>query len=181
MSCLGLCQALQQRCLWGLPPLEMKHTPLCTPLTAINAARLQQHTRPHTCLHHTWQCAVLATQVTTYASSLLAFNVANALCLFLFWCVSPSCCWWTTCDLQEQYEELVFSQPYQGFYQRVMSHQPRPRPPLTCESHVKPPSEMEELQHINEMRRKVAVMSAQMRMQLQQQPTDSPTAMGMHM
>ena len=83
--------------------------------------------------------------------------------------------------MQEQYEELVFSQPYQGFYQRIMAHQPRPRAPLSCEVHLKPPNEGEELQHINEMRRKVAVMSAQLRMQLQQQPTDSPTAMGMHM
>lgn len=73
----------------------------------------------------------------------------------------------------------MFSQPYQGFYQRVMANQPRPRPPLSCEAHIKPPSEAEELQHINEMRRKVAVMSAQTRMQLQQQPTDSPTAMGL--
>lgn len=83
--------------------------------------------------------------------------------------------------LQEQYEELVFSQPYQGFYQRVSAHQPRPRAPLSCEAHIKPPIEVEELQQIHEMRRKVAVMSAQLRMQLQQQPTDSPTAMGMHM
>jgi hypothetical protein len=77
----------------------------------------------------------------------------------------------------------VFSEPYQGFYQRVIAaaSQPRPRAPLSCEQHIKPPSEAEELQHINEMRRKVAVMSAQLRMQLQQQSADSPTAMGMHM
>jgi hypothetical protein len=80
--------------------------------------------------------------------------------------------------VQELYEEIVFSQPYQGFYQRVMGNQPRQRTPLTCEAHIKPPSEAEELQQINEIRRKVAVMSAQLRMQLQ---TDSPTAMGMHM
>jgi hypothetical protein len=76
----------------------------------------------------------------------------------------------------------VFSQPYQGFYQRVMANQPRPRAPLSCEAHiVKPPSEVDDLAIINDMRRKVAVMSAQLRMQLQVQPTDSPTAMGMHM
>jgi hypothetical protein len=86
-----------------------------------------------------------------------------------------------TLSVQELYEEIVFSQPYQGFYQRVIANQPRQRAPLTCEAHIKPPSETEELQQINEMRRKVAVMSAQLRMQLQAQPTDSPTAMGMHM
>lgn len=86
-----------------------------------------------------------------------------------------------TTYLQEQYEELVFSQPYQGFYQRVAAHQARPRQPLTCEGYiVKQPNEAEELQPVNELRRKVAVMSAQIRMQLQQQPTaDSPTAYGM--
>jgi hypothetical protein len=87
----------------------------------------------------------------------------------------------STLTSQETYEELVFSCPYQGFYQRIMSHQPRARAPLSIEPHIKPPSEAEELQQLNEMRRKVAVMSAQARMQLQAQPTDSPTAMGMHM
>lgn len=80
---------------------------------------------------------------------------------------------------QEQVEELVFSQPHQAFYQRMLQHQPRPRVPLSIEPYLQPPVEANDLAVIQEARRKVAQISAGLRMQLQQPPADSPT--GMHM
>jgi hypothetical protein len=81
--------------------------------------------------------------------------------------------------LQEQWEEVVFVNPQQAFYQRVMSHQPRARIPLSIESFLTPPSETTDLAAIQEARRKVAQLSANLRMQLQQHGMDSPMD-GMH-
>ncbi len=79
---------------------------------------------------------------------------------------------------QEQLEELVFVNPHQPFYQRMVQHQPRARQPLSIEGYLHPPSEAHDLAAIQEARRKVAQISAGLRMQLQHQ-VDSPT--GMHM
>jgi len=46
---------------------------------------------------------------------------------------------------QEQWEELVFSQPQQAFYQRMLHHQPRPRLPLSIETYITPPNEADDL------------------------------------
>jgi hypothetical protein len=80
--------------------------------------------------------------------------------------------------LQEQWEEVVFVNPQQAFYQRVMAHQPRARIPLSIESYLTPPNEAADLAAIQEARRKVAQMSASLRAQLQQHAMDSPG--GMH-
>eukprot|EP00878_Enallax_costatus_P038018 GHUV01043145.1.p1 GENE.GHUV01043145.1~~GHUV01043145.1.p1 ORF type:complete len:208 (+),score=44.90 GHUV01043145.1:368-991(+) len=81
----------------------------------------------------------------------------------------------------EQYEEIVFVNPNQAFYQRMIQHQPRSRMPLSVEAYLHPPNEQEELAVIQEARRKVAQISAGLRMQLQQPMVDSPSGMGMHM
>jgi hypothetical protein len=81
--------------------------------------------------------------------------------------------------LQEQWEEVVFVNPQQAFYQRVMAHQPRTRIPLSIEGFLTPPSEAADLAAIQEARRKVAQLSANIRMQLQQHGMDSPMD-GMH-
>lgn len=91
------------------------------------------------------------------------------------------CCSASSLYLQEQYEEIVFVNPSQAFYQRMMQHQPRSRVPLSIEPYVQPPSEQEGLAVIQEARRKVAQISAGLRMQLQQPMADSPSGMGMHM
>eukprot|EP00775_Hariotina_reticulata_P004301 gene4301-4553_t len=47
--------------------------------------------------------------------------------------------------VHEQWEELVFSQPQQVFYQRMLHHQPRPRLPLSIEAYISPPNEADDL------------------------------------
>ncbi|KAF8058402.1 TAF14B [Scenedesmus sp. PABB004] len=83
--------------------------------------------------------------------------------------------------VHEQVEELVFVCPAQGFYQRVVSHVPRPRAPLSVEEYLAPPSEGEELATVQAARRKVAQLSAGLRLQLQAPAADSPSAAGAHM
>ncbi|WIA17461.1 hypothetical protein OEZ86_014575 [Tetradesmus obliquus] len=80
--------------------------------------------------------------------------------------------------VHEQWEEVVFVNPQQAFYQRIMAHQPRARIPLSIEGYLTPPSEAADLAAIQEARRKVAQMSANIRAQLQQHAMDSPG--GMH-
>lgn len=94
---------------------------------------------------------------------------------YLYKCCCCCCCC-LVCALQETWEELVFVCPHQNFYQRVLQHQPRSRVPLSVEGYLHPPSEADDLAAIQEARRKVAMISANLRAQLQQPMVDSPTA-----
>ena len=119
----------------------------------------------------------------------LACWCLGSLALLVVWLQASCCqpvhcctsCTYVDCRMQEQYEEIVFVNPNQAFYQRMIQHQPRSRMPLSIEAYLHPPNEQEELAVIQEARREVAQISAGLRVQLQQPMVDSPSGMGMHM
>jgi len=63
--------------------------------------------------------------------------------------------------LNEQYEELIFSEPVQGFFNRVTNYQPGPvHTPSGITAHFRHFTPNEDMQRITAARQRVAVMSA---------------------
>ncbi|KAG2492452.1 hypothetical protein HYH03_009393 [Edaphochlamys debaryana] len=65
--------------------------------------------------------------------------------------------------MSEVYEELVFSEPLEGFYRRVVQHVPRPAPELSCGPYTLAFDEREEAEKLRECRARVATMVADVR------------------
>lgn len=63
--------------------------------------------------------------------------------------------------MNENYEEVIFSEPHEDFYLRVSRHVPQPAAALVTHLQWLPPlQEAEELAHIQSARLKVASMVA---------------------
>lgn len=84
-------------------------------------------------------------------------------------CVQPfddDCCQcWQV--VSETYEELVFSEPAESFYQRVANHMPMPAPPMSQAQWFTTFSQQEDLRRFNAARQRVAGMTASVQRQLE--------------
>lgn len=63
----------------------------------------------------------------------------------------------------ETYEEVVFSEPLEAFYNRVAGVAPRPAVELSCQPYVLPADDAEEAGKLKECRARVAAMVADLR------------------
>ena len=69
--------------------------------------------------------------------------------------------------VNEQYEELVFSEPVQGFYERVSTYAPTPAQPVPAIApHFRSFDPAEDLQRINTARQRIAQMNINLQRQL---------------
>ncbi|KXZ43721.1 hypothetical protein GPECTOR_82g255 [Gonium pectorale] len=65
--------------------------------------------------------------------------------------------------MSEVYEEVVFSEPVEAFYRRVLATPPRPAPDLSCQPYTTPFDEREEVEKLRDCRARVAAMVAEVR------------------
>ena len=69
--------------------------------------------------------------------------------------------------VSETYEELVFNEPVDSFYQRVASHMPMPAPPMSQAQWFTTFNAQEDLRKINAARHRVAGMTASVQKSLE--------------
>ena len=76
--------------------------------------------------------------------------------------------WYTVLQVvNEQYEQIVFSEPVESFYQRVTAHQRRPMVPLlSVAAHVTEYNPEEDIRIITGARQQVASITANIQRQL---------------
>ena len=73
-------------------------------------------------------------------------------------------CWQV---VSETYEELVFTEPAESFYQRVANHMPMPAPPMSQAQWFTTFNQQEDLRKFNAARQRVAGMTASVQRQLE--------------
>ena len=69
--------------------------------------------------------------------------------------------------MSEQYEEMVFSEPTEAFYQRVASHNPAAAPQMSQSQWFTSFNPQEDLRKIANARQRVAGMTASVQRQLE--------------
>lgn len=69
--------------------------------------------------------------------------------------------------VSETYEELVFNEPTESFYQRVANHMPMPAPPMSQAQWFTTFNQQEDLRKVIAARQRVAGMTASVQRQLE--------------
>ena len=82
-------------------------------------------------------------------------------CLFVS--TEKRLCWQV---VSETYEELVFNEPTESFYQRVANHMPMLAPPMSQAQWFTTFNQQEDLRKVNAARQRVAGMTASVQRQL---------------
>ena len=80
------------------------------------------------------------------------------------WVLRYVCVWQV---VSETYEELVFHEPAEGFYQRVANHMPMPAPPMSQAQWFTAFNQQDDLRKLNAARQRVAGMTASVQRQLE--------------